>query len=188
MTQEPRNPGRRRVLAWLWRVPVLAVLAGIGYGAIEFVRVIFGKSAADESPSFTVVDPVVVAPLEAFAEPWHSVAFDLDGMPAMALRLPEPVAGGVSRNDVHLTGFSRICTHQACTVSLNRDVEAIALGFNYRSDTPALVCPCHLSVFSPTDAGRAVSGPAVLPLPRVRLELRGGQVIASGLEESGTTN
>lgn len=182
MSQEPRNPGRRRLLAWLWRIPVLAVLVGAGYGVFEFVRVIFGKAAADDAPSFEPVDPVVVAPLRTFAEPWHSVAFDIDGLPALALRLPEPVPGGVSTDDVHLTGFSRVCTHQACTVSLNRDVEAIALGFNYRTDSPALVCPCHLSVFSPTDAGRAVSGPAVLPLPRVRLELRDGQVIASGLE------
>jgi arsenite oxidase small subunit len=172
------------LLAWLWRIPVLAALAGLLYAVIEGRSVLFGKAPAEQEPEFRAVERVAVAPLAAFAAPWDSVAFDLGGTPAVAVRLPEPVAGGLSAGEgVHLAGFSRICTHQGCIVSLNRDLEAIAFGFNYRTDTPELVCPCHLSVFSPSDGGRAVSGPAVQPLPRVRLELDGEQVVAVGIEE-----
>jgi arsenite oxidase small subunit len=181
----PGDPGRRRLLAWLWRIPVVGALGGLVYALIEGRRVLFGKAPAGREPEFRTLEPVAVAPLAAFAARWDSVAFDLAGTPAVAVRLPEPVAGGLSAGEgVHLAGFSRICTHQGCIVSLNRDLEAIAFGFNYRTDTPELVCPCHLSVFSPSDGGRAVSGPAVEPLPRVRLELDGQQVVAVGIEES----
>jgi arsenite oxidase small subunit len=181
----PEDPGRRRLLAWLWRFPVVAALGGLVYAVIEGRRVLFGKEPAGREPEFQPLERVAVAPLASFAAAWDSVAFDLGGRPAVALRLPEPVAGGLSPAEgVHLAAFSRVCTHQGCIVSLNRDVEAIAFGFNYRTDTPELVCPCHLSVFSPSDGGRAVSGPAVQPLPRVRLELDGEQVVAVGIEES----
>jgi arsenite oxidase small subunit len=182
MTPPAHDPGRRRLLTWLWRIPVVAALAGAGYALFEGRRVIFGKAPASRDPEFAPIDQVAVADLEAFARPWDSVAFDVAGTPAVALRLPEPVAGGVSGAGVHLAGFSRICTHQGCTVSLNRDLEAIAFGFNYRTDTPELVCPCHLSVFSPSMAGRAVSGPAVDPLPRVRLTIDRSTVLAVGVE------
>lgn len=179
----PAEPdhGRRRILSWLWRLPVVAALAGAGYALYEGSRVILGKQAAGE-PSFEPRPPVEVAPLAAFAKHWSSVRFELQGEPCVALRLPEPVAGGLSSDGAHLAGFSRICTHQGCTISLNRDLEAIAFAFNYRTETPELVCPCHLSVFSPTRGGQAVSGPAVKPLPRVQLRLEEGRVKATGIE------
>ena len=64
--------------------------------------------------------------------------------------------------------------------------EAIAFAFNHRTDRPQLTCGCHYSVFDPLRAGRAVSGPAVRPLPRVRLRIVpdgvGSSVVADGLE------
>jgi arsenite oxidase small subunit len=49
-----------------------------------------------------------------------------------------------------------------------------------------LTCACHFSVFDPLRAGRAVSGPAVRPLPRIRLRLEGdpaaGRIVADGIE------
>lgn len=179
------DPGRRKLLAWLWRLPVVAVVAGAGYALFEARRVLFGKQPAASDPQFESLEPVAVASLADFPAPWDEVPFDLHGRPAVALRLPEAVAGGLSAAGLHLAGYSRICTHQACVVSLNRDTEAIAFGFNYRTDTPELVCPCHLSVFSPLDGGRAVSGPAVEPLPRIQLALEDGRVLAVGIEETG---
>ena len=49
---------------------------------------------------------------------------------------------------------------------------------------PSLVCHCHLGVFAPDRQGVAVSGPAMRPLPRIRLELRDGQVLATGVEQT----
>jgi cytochrome b6-f complex iron-sulfur subunit len=67
---------------------------------------------------------------------------------------------------VHLQGgdfvaYSAVCTHQRCTVA-------------YRNGQ--LACPCHGSVFDPTNGAEVVNGPAQLPLPEIPVEVRGGEV------------
>jgi Rieske Fe-S protein len=177
---------RRRLITWLWRLPVLAVLGGAGYGLYEAINVHFLKRSPARDPAFEDAPAVDVGRLDAFVDTWHSIEFTLTtadtAVPAVALRVPGPVRGGLDVAALNLIAFSRICTHQHCIVSLNTDVDAITFGFNYDTDSPALTCPCHLSVFDPQRAGRAVSGPANLPLPRVRLALRGDMVVATGLE------
>lgn len=180
------DPDRRKVVKWLWRLPVLAVLGGAGYGLYEAINVHFLKRAAARNPVYEDAPEVTVGPLTAFAGAWDSIEFTLTtataAVPAVAIRVPGPVPGSLDVAALNLIALSRICTHQHCIVSLNTDVDAINLGFNYSTDSPALTCPCHLSVFDPRQAGRAVSGPAKLPLPRVRLDVRGKQVVATGLE------
>lgn len=176
------DQGRRQLVRWLWRLPVLAAVGGGGYGLYRAVDVHFFKRRPDPTPEFEDAPAVTVAPLAAFASDWDSVDFLLASTPAVAVRVPRPVPGGVSAEGVHLVAFSRVCTHQMCIATLNREVNAISFGFNYDTRTPAITCPCHLSVFDPLRAGQAVSGPAVLPLPRARLELRGGEVVATGWE------
>ncbi len=82
--------------------------------------------------------------------------------------------------------YSRICTHLGCPVNLVRDPEVLAFAFNYRpppgAQHPQLGCRCHFSVFDPLQAGEAVFGKANAPLPRVRLEVRGTAVWATGIE------
>jgi len=173
---------RRRLLTWLWRLPVLLTLGAAGYGAWLAYRVHFHKDRPSRTPTFAARDPVAVAALADLPLPWDSRAFTIAGLPAIALKVPAPIPGGLSVGDQHFAAFSRICTHQGCIVNLNRDLEAIALAFNYRTDKPELVCHCHLSVFDPSRAGRAVSGPAVKPLPRIRLEYRSGMLLANGIE------
>lgn len=176
------DPLRREATAWLWRIPVLLAAGGGSWGLYEAIRTHFFKRRPDPTPAFLDGPAVPVAPLGAFAETWHEESFDYAGTPAIALRLPGPIPGGLQAGAVHLAAFSRICTHQHCLVSLNRDPEAVAFAFNYRADGPRLVCRCHLSVFDPERAGRAVAGPAILPLARMRLELDGERVVASGRE------
>ncbi|MDZ7799373.1 MAG: Rieske 2Fe-2S domain-containing protein [Trueperaceae bacterium] len=179
----PPDPQRRRATAWLWRLPVLLALGGGAWGAYEAIRTHFFKRPPRAEPRFRDGPPVRVGPLASFGAAWAATPFRYEGTPALAVRLPAPISGGITpRDDVHLAAFSRVCTHQQCTVSLNRDLEAIAFAFNYRADGPSLVCPCHLSVFDPERAGRAVAGPAVFPLPRVRLAVDQGTVVATGME------
>jgi Rieske Fe-S protein len=59
-------------------------------------------------------------------------------------------------------GYSAICTHRGCTV-----------GYSDGN----LVCPCHGSVFDPTNGGAVVNGPATQPLPEIPVEVRDGQVL-----------
>lgn len=177
----PPDPSRRAFSAWLWRIPVLAALASAGFGAREVWRVHFSKAAPADPPRFEARAPVTVAPLERFAAPWDAEAFVLAGLPCLAVRLPVAIPGSLviapaddalaDDETTVLAGFSRICTHLGCLVDLNLDPEAIAFAFNHRGDGPQLTCACHYSVFDPRRAGRVVSGPAVQPLPRVRLRL-----------------
>lgn len=182
---DKREIDRREVVKWLWRLPVIAVLGGAGYGLYEAINVHFLKRRPAAQPAFVAATPTAVSPLATFAADWDAVEFVLAGtLPALALRLPGPIPGGLQAGGFNLAAFSRVCTHQHCLTNLNTDVAAINFGFNYGTQTPAITCPCHLSVFDPLRAGRAVSGPAVQPLPRVRLELDGDLVLATGFEET----
>ena len=224
-TEAPVDPTRRAVSAWLWRLPVLAALAGAGFGVREAWRIHFGKAAPADPPAFEPREGVEVAALSRFTAPWDAVEFVLAGAPCVALRLPQAIPGSLEVPHVGvrqaaetavaadagttdaggpdadttdadttdadaapfvLAAFSRICTHQGCLVDLNLDTEAIAFAFNHRADRPQLTCACHYSVFDPSRAGLVVSGPAVQPLPRVRLRLRTDAgpptVLADGVE------
>lgn len=173
---------RRRLLTWLWRLPVVAALAGIGYALYEGYQMVFARPRPNPNPSFAPVNPVEIGPLSSFEAVWDSQEVLIDATPAVIIRLPEAVPGGLSANGQHYAGFSRICTHQGCVVQLNPNLEAVAIAFNHRSDAPVLTCQCHFSVFEARQAGRAVSGPAMQPLPRVQLKLRDGVLYAVGLE------
>lgn len=195
----PSDPQRRALMTWLWRLPVLAALGGGAWGVYRGWQVHFVKPPASE-PEFTALDPHRIAPASSFDAPWSSVVFSFGGVPSVAIRIPESVPGSVELNastsspaaedpTLESTGgwliaFSRVCTHQGCIVDLNRSTEAIAVATNYRGEHPALVCACHLSVFDPLASGRAVAGPAQLPLARVQLELRDDALWAVGIERS----
>ena len=186
MALEPSSkPDRRTLLSWLWRIPVIAAL-GTGIGSFLYAyRIHFGKEAPAAEPTFAPATPQAVAPLANLPKPWDAAEFTLSGSPAIALHLPEPIPGGLTVDGAHYAAFSRVCTHLGCTVALNRDPDAVAFAFNYRPPEPALVCHCHLSIFLPERSGKAVSGPAVEPLPRIRLEDREGTLYAVGTETRG---
>jgi Rieske Fe-S protein len=66
--------------------------------------------------------------------------------------------------------FSRLCTHAACPIF-------------YRPEEHIFACPCHGGVFSAVD-GSVLGGPPQKSLPRVILELRGQDLIATGMLQS----
>lgn len=63
--------------------------------------------------------------------------------------------------------FSRACTHASCAVF-------------YHPEANLLLCPCHQGEFSATD-GSVIAGPPPRPLPRVILERRSQDLVATGL-------
>lgn len=187
MNEEPASSqtidtGRRRLITWLWRLPVFAVLGGAVYGAYEFYRIQFRRERASANPSFVAKPPQMIAALNDLKAPWSQTDFVYEGVPAIALHTPQPAPGGVSSGTEHYVAFSRICTHQGCIVTLNDNEEALATLYNHRSRDPALACNCHFSVFLPLRGGEAVSGPALKPLPRVQLEIKEDALYAVGLE------
>lgn len=181
-----RGPlSRRALLERWWVVPVAGTLGTFGYMGWYASRVTFGKRAAGE-PDFGAGAAVRVAGTGDLGELWAEVTFGYAGRPCVALRVPGPVPGGLSVGGTHYVAYSRVCTHLGCPVNLVRDPEVLAFAYNYRppgdEEHPQLGCPCHYSVFDPLRAGQAVFGKANGPLPRVRLEVRGGELYATGIE------
>jgi nitrite reductase/ring-hydroxylating ferredoxin subunit len=70
-------------------------------------------------------------------------------------------------SDGTFLAFSRLCTHAACPIF-------------YRPEEHIFACPCHGGVFSAVD-GSVLGGPPPKPLPRVRLEVRGQDLVATGM-------
>ena len=66
--------------------------------------------------------------------------------------------------------FSRLCTHAACPIF-------------YRPEDHIFACPCHGGVFSAVD-GSVFGGPPPKPLPRVSLEVRGEDLVATGMVQT----
>lgn len=73
----------------------------------------------------------------------QAAAFTNDGSPAYVV---QPSAGDY-------LGFSRICTHEGCTV-------------NYVHSVQQFQCPCHGSIYS-AKTGDVLGGPAPRPLPKI---------------------
>ena len=65
--------------------------------------------------------------------------------------------------------YGQKCTHLSCAVLPDLKTSTIR-------------CPCHNGVFD-LASGRPLAGPPRRPLKRVRLEIRGGAVYATGVEE-----
>lgn len=75
----------------------------------------------------------------------------------------------VRAGEQHFVAYDQACTHLMCPV-----VPAVAEG--------KLHCPCHNGWFD-LETGQVLAGPPQRPLPRVLVELRGGKVWATGVEE-----
>ena len=67
-----------------------------------------------------------------------------------------------------LDAFSQVCTHLSCAIV-------------HRPDERALACPCHKGSFSSSD-GRPLAGPPTRRLPRIVIEQRGAEIMATGIE------
>ena len=77
----------------------------------------------------------------------------MDGSPAILFRTKAGVFA-----------YSRICTHQGCTV-------------NYDSLGNQLACPCHGARFDPTHEGAVLVGPAPTPLPKISVSIQGENIV-----------
>ena len=77
----------------------------------------------------------------------------------------------VRRVNGEFVAFSQKCTHLSCAVY-------------YAAERDRLECPCHEGYFSAVD-GRVLQGPPPRPLPQIRLEQHGDELLAVGLQSHG---
>ncbi len=61
-----------------------------------------------------------------------------------------------------LKGYSAVCTHFACIVKWNKEINQFA-------------CPCHAGFYDPLD-GHVVSGPPPRPLASIPVDIRNGEI------------
>lgn len=106
--------------------------------------------------------------------PLEAVAIsDVDELPVGGYKLFTYPADSPSRvlirtGESTFVAYDQQCTHLLCPVVP-------------RVEEGALHCPCHNGWFD-LETGRPTAGPPRRPLPRVHLEVRGGQVYATGVE------
>jgi ubiquinol-cytochrome c reductase iron-sulfur subunit len=94
-------------------------------------------------------------------------------LPADQIHLP-PARQGWAPDGI--LGYSKICPHAGCAVSLFRKPTDEQL-----SAPPGLVCPCPYSTFDVRRAAKVVFGPAARPLPQLPLRLDGRRnLVAAG--------
>lgn len=74
----------------------------------------------------------------------------------------------VRTEEGELQAYSQVCTHLSCAVI-------------YRPEERTLFCPCHHGYFSVRD-GEPTAGPPTRRLPRIRIEQRGEELYATGVE------
>jgi cytochrome b6-f complex iron-sulfur subunit len=121
----------------------------------------------------TVPAAVKIVALETLKAEWDVKEFNWDGAPALLLRVPAPDKKALetkfvleASKGVFVTAYTLNCTHAGCKVALPNAERS-------------LECPCHGSAFNAAD-GSVTSGPANKPLKRLKLELRSGDVFATG--------
>lgn len=91
----------------------------------------------------------------------HLFRYPTDDDPAILIRTA----------DDEVVAFSQKCTHLGCVVY-------------YAEEENLLECPCHEGFFDASD-GHVVSGPPERPLARIAVEIRDGEVWATGYEIRG---
>lgn len=103
-------------------------------------------------------------------KPNTAVPFDypLKGQSSVLLDMAQPVPGGVGKK-TSIVAYSTLCQHMGCPVG-------------YLPAKRHFLCGCHQSQYDPAREGVVIQGVAQRPLPRVALEITGGDVFAVGVE------
>ncbi|HEU4976976.1 MAG TPA: Rieske 2Fe-2S domain-containing protein [Baekduia sp.] len=102
------------------------------------------------------------------------------GSPIILVRLPldeiEVPPDRKAKMPEGIIGFSKICTHAGCAISMYRYPT-----FSDTQPAPALVCPCHYSTFDVRRGGEVIFGPAGRSLPILPLRLNDArELVADG--------
>ncbi len=105
---------------------------------------------------------------------FDSISFELaDKTAAILVRVPAPKDEAMMKSGrviesgkIHLSAFTLVCTHNGC-----KPAAPNAQG--------VLACPCHGAQYSAD--GAVIKGPAKKSLAGIKIEVKGGKVMAVGM-------
>ncbi len=186
---------RREILERWWLLPVTAAGAFFLWFGKRSYNILLAKpgvvAAAKfiEGPKQRVASTKELSKVGATKEFIYSrnIGSENTTTPAVVVRTKTPQLGGLNMGGAHYIALSKICTHLYCESKIIRSPEIASLAYKYRPDgnQPIIGCDCHFSAFDPEIAGKSVSGPALKPLPRLRLTEKNGELFVTGIEASG---
>ncbi len=117
-----------------------------------------------------------------------------------AVRLPKKVkfvnAGGFvgyAQGETDIVLFQRICPHLGCIFNFVPDWHEVTAGYggfvppDFQKHS-LMACPCHLSIYDPSypqDPGTVISGPAPRGARYFQFEIRGQDIVVTGMEQGG---
>ena len=106
---------------------------------------------------------------------------------AEVARLAEVPVGGVRTSSTTRAGARRLLVRldERRWSPTTRSARTCSCPVVPRAGAGELDCPCHNGRFD-LETGRPLAGPPRRPLPRVVLEVRGGLIFATGVEERTT--
>ena len=118
----------------------------------------------------------------------------------MAVKLPKKVkfvnaSGfvGYAQGETDIVLFQRICPHLGCIFNFVPDWHEVTAGYggyvppDFQKHS-LMACPCHLSIYDPLypkDPGTVISGPAPRGARYFQFEIRGEDIVVTGMEQGG---
>jgi arsenite oxidase small subunit len=157
VTEEPsteRTFSRREVLAAGAAGAVGAAAAGAGLAE---------AAPATAYPKLRVVSLAKLKPNRPV-----NFSYPLKAQASVLLDMGHAVPNGVGPKK-SIVAYSLFCQHMGCPVQ-------------YEAKIREFVCPCHQSRYDPERLGSIIQGVAMLPLPRVLLQVKHGAVWAVGVD------
>ncbi len=148
--------------------------------------------------------PLKVAKVSELKEPWSSVRFiyrlkikskdvykkDItieESVPGLVVRLPDGLAekrGGGPKGRFYVVDFH--CTHERCMTAYITDKNEVQAVSAVDAKNPVAFCPCHRSVFDLAEGGKPIKGPAKDPLWKFEFDVKGDDVIVTGLDSKAS--
>ena len=168
--------------------------------ALPFVKVLESFLASLLRPAGAGEAPLKVAKVSELGQPWSSVGFTYrikvktrdvykrdvvteESVPGLVIRLPDELAqkmGGGAKTKFYVVDLH--CTHERCVAAYIADRSEMRAVANVDAKNPMVYCPCHRSVFDVAQEGKAVKGPAKQPLWKFNFDVKGDDIIVTGLD------
>lgn len=150
------NVSRRGFITAMLGVPIIGALATTGVALGQYVY----PPASLTKPA----EPKTIAKVGQLKK-GQGLKFDFDDIPGLLVK----VGDGDTEKDY--AAYTMKCTHLGCTVVIN-DPKDMSKG---------LFCPCHGGQYDAE--GKNTGGPPPKPLPRYTMEIKGGELVITGIKK-----